>query len=97
MGQTKEMKQSNEEKKENFDDLNISEEELSKLLNQAGTNTRAILDGVSGQALTNQSLAKILVYNFKATRSLAKSSRMLEHLTKVLIAITIIDILLHFL
>jgi hypothetical protein len=83
MGQTKEMKQSNEEKKDNCDDLNVSEEELSKLLNQAGTNPRAIIDGVSGQALANQSLAKILAYNFKATHCLAKSSRKLELLTFV--------------
>ena len=83
MGQTKGTKQPGEKKKENYDGINISEEELFKLLNQAGSDTRAIFDGVSGLARANQALAKILVYNFKAIRCLAKSSRKLELLTFV--------------
>ena len=79
------------------DEVEISEEELKKLIQAAGTSTNVIADGRTGLSIANEALAKILVFQYNASRSMLKSSKQLEYYTALLIIITFIDIALKFL
>ena len=75
-------------------ELNVSEEELQRLLNKASTDTKIIADGRSGLSIANEALATILIHNFKATRSLVESSKKMEWLTIVLGVLTVVLIII---
>ena len=75
-------------------ELNVSEEELLRLLNRASTDTRIIADGRSGLSIANEALATIYIHNFKATRSLVESSKKIERLTIGLVVFTVVLIII---
>jgi hypothetical protein len=75
----------------------VTKEELNKIIQDAGSPTNAIKDGRPGLSIANEALAKILVTQYEASKSMLESSKRLELYTGFLIIITVVDIALKLL